>query len=86
MIGVRDGVMTLQSFYQNGRFYIFEAGFRMGGAQNYILSEYQNGTNSLEYMINYALTGIYTVPYMIENEIIVDLQDMMEERVIRINF
>ena len=30
-------------------------------------------------VINYALTGIYTVPYMIENEIIVDLQDMMEE-------
>ena len=30
-------------------------------------------------IINYALTGIYTVPYMIENEIIVDLQDMMEE-------
>lgn len=29
----------------------------MGGAQNYILSEYQNGTNSLNYMINYALTG-----------------------------
>ncbi len=56
-IDVRDGVMTLQSFYRNGRFYVFEAGFRMGGAQNYILSEYQNGTNSLEYMINYALTG-----------------------------
>lgn len=56
-IGVQNGVMTLQSFYKNGRFYIFEAGFRMGGAQNYIFSEYQNGTNSLEYMINYALTG-----------------------------
>ncbi len=54
---VNNGVMTLQSFYKNGRFYIFEAGFRMGGAQNYILSEYQNGTNSLNYMINYALTG-----------------------------
>lgn len=56
-VGVRDGVMTLQSFYRDGRFYIFEAGYRMGGAQNYILSQYQNGTNSLEYMINYALTG-----------------------------
>ena len=30
-------------------------------------------------IINYSLTGILTVPYMIENEIIVDLQDMMEE-------
>ena len=56
-LGVTDGVMTLQSFYKNGKFYIFEAGFRMGGAQNYIFSEYQSGTNSLEYMINYALTG-----------------------------
>jgi len=54
---LHSGVMTLQSFYKNGRFYIFEAGFRMGGAQNYIFSEYQCGTNSLEYMINYALTG-----------------------------
>jgi len=56
-MGIKNGVMTLQSFYKDGNFYIFEAGFRMGGAQNYILSEYQNGTNSLEYMINYALTG-----------------------------
>ena len=51
---VNNGVMTLQSFYKNGQFYVFEAGFRMGGAQNYILTEYQNGANSLEYMINYA--------------------------------
>ncbi len=54
---INNGVMTLQSFYKDGNFYIFEAGFRMGGAQNYILSEYQSGTNSLNYMINYALTG-----------------------------
>jgi len=56
-LDVQNGVMTLQSFYKNGKFYVFEAGFRMGGAQNYIFSEYQNGTNSLEYMINHALTG-----------------------------
>ena len=46
-IGIRDGVMTLQSFYRDGRFYVFEAGFRMGGAQNYILTDYQWGINSL---------------------------------------
>lgn len=56
-MGIHNGVMTLQSFYKNGRFYIFEAGFRMGGAQNYILTEYQWGINSLNCMINYALTG-----------------------------
>lgn len=54
---VENGVMTLQCFYRDGKFYIFEAGFRMGGAQNYIFSEYQSNTNSLEYMINFALTG-----------------------------
>ncbi len=54
---INNGVMTLQSFYKDGKFYIFEAGFRMGGAQNYILTQYQNGINSLECMINYALTG-----------------------------
>lgn len=56
-MNINNGVMTLQSFYKNGRFYIFEAGFRMGGAQNYILSEYQWGVNSLNCMINFALTG-----------------------------
>lgn len=56
-LGVKNGVMTLQCFCQDGVFYVFEAGFRMGGAQNYIFSEYQNGNNSLNYMINYALTG-----------------------------
>lgn len=65
---VRNGVMTLQSFYKNGRFYVFEAGFRMGGAQNYIFSEYQNGNNSLNYMINYALTGSMNDSPIIETD------------------
>jgi biotin carboxylase len=59
-LDIQNGVMTLQSFYRDSKFYIFEAGFRMGGAQNYIFSDYQNGTNSLEYMINFALTGKMT--------------------------
>lgn len=56
-LDIRDGVMTLQTFYKNGQFYVFEAGFRMGGAQNYIFTQNQWGLNSLRYMINYALTG-----------------------------
>jgi biotin carboxylase len=67
-IDVRDGVMTPQSFYKNGHFYVFEAGFRMGGAQNYIFSEYQNGTNSLNYMINYALTGSMNDSPIVESD------------------
>ncbi len=56
-MNIQNGVMTLQGFYTEGQFYIFEAGFRMGGAQNYVLTEYQWGVNSLNAMINYALTG-----------------------------
>lgn len=54
---IQNGYMTLQSFYKNGKFYIFEAGYRMGGAQNYIFTDYQNDVNALRYMINYALVG-----------------------------
>lgn len=56
-LGIQNGVMTIQSFYTQEGFYIYEAGYRMGGAQNYILTEWLNGSNNLEYMINYALTG-----------------------------
>lgn len=56
-MGLKDGTLTLQGFYKDGEFYFFEAGYRMGGAQAYILTDYINGANVLEYMINYALTG-----------------------------
>lgn len=54
---IRHGVMTIQSFFADNQFYVFEAGYRMGGAQNYIFSDYLNGTNSLHTMIDYVLTG-----------------------------
>lgn len=56
-LDIQNGYMTLQSFYKDDHFYVFEAGYRMGGAQNYIFTDYQNGVNALEGMINYALTG-----------------------------
>lgn len=30
-------------------------------------------------ILNYAITGSYSIPYLIENEIVTDLQDMMED-------
>lgn len=56
-LGLNNGTLTLQGFYKDGNFFFFEAGFRMGGAQAYILTDYMWKANSLEYMINYALTG-----------------------------
>lgn len=56
-MGLMNGTINLQGFYKDGRFFFYEAGYRMGGAQAYILTEYMNGANVLHYMINYVLTG-----------------------------
>lgn len=56
-MGLMNGTINLQGFYKDGQFFFYEAGYRMGGAQAYILTEYMNGCNVLNYMINYVLTG-----------------------------
>ena len=56
-MGLRNGSLTLQGFYKDGLFMFYEAGYRLGGSQAYVLTEYENGANVLHYMINYALTG-----------------------------
>ena len=56
-MGLKNGTINLQGFYKDDQFYFYEAGYRMGGAQAYILTEYMNGANVLHNMINYVLTG-----------------------------
>lgn len=56
-IGLKNGIIMLQGFDIDGEFKFFESGFRMGGEQMYVFTDHQNNVNSLELMINYALTG-----------------------------
>lgn len=56
-IGLKNGIIMLQGFDIDGEFKFFESGYRMGGEQMYIFTDHQNNVNSLECMINYALTG-----------------------------
>lgn len=56
-IGVRNGVISIQAFYLKGRFFVYEAGYRLGGSQSYVFSKFNNGISHLEMMVNYALTG-----------------------------
>ena len=56
-MGLKNGTINLQGFYKDGHFFFYEAGYRMGGAQAYVLTEYMNGANVLHYMINFVLTG-----------------------------
>lgn len=56
-LDINNGMIMLQGFYADGEFSFYESGFRMGGEQLYIFTDYLCGVNSLEYMIQYALTG-----------------------------
>lgn len=56
-IGLQNGIIMLQGFDIDGEFKFFESGYRMGGEQMYVFTDHQNNVNSLEMMINYALTG-----------------------------
>lgn len=57
-LDLKDGMITLQSFVdKDENFYFYEAGYRLGGSQSYIFTDYLNKSNTLQYMVNYALTG-----------------------------
>lgn len=56
-IGLKNGVISLQGFHSKNGFCFFEAGYRMGGEQMYVLTEKMNGTNSLHMMLNLVLCG-----------------------------
>ena len=56
-LGLKNGNVMLQGFYKNGEFYFYESGYRVGGEQMYYFTDHYWGLNSLNFMINYALTG-----------------------------
>lgn len=56
-IGLKNGVLYIQSFYEDGSFYFYEMGYRLGGGQSYQVISHINGINHLEMLIEYSLTG-----------------------------
>ena len=56
-LGLKNGNVMLQGFYKDGEFYFYESGYRLGGEQMYYFTDHLWGINSLNFMINYALTG-----------------------------
>lgn len=56
-LGVRNGVLFIQGFTDGKEFYFYEMGYRLSGGRHYIFTKNQNDTSSLEYLINFALTG-----------------------------
>jgi biotin carboxylase len=56
-LGLKNGVLYIQSFYEDGNFYFYEMGYRLGGGQSYQVISRINGVNHLEMLIDYSLTG-----------------------------
>lgn len=56
-IGIKNGVLMLSGFYENGEFYVYDTGFRLQGEAPHILMKAIHGFDQREMLIRFALTG-----------------------------
>jgi biotin carboxylase len=56
-IGVKNGVLMLSAFFENGEFYFYDPGFRLQGESPNLFLEYFHGYDQREQLVQFALTG-----------------------------
>lgn len=56
-IGIRDGILMLSGFYENGEFYVYDTGFRLQGEAPHLLLESIYGYDQRKMLIRFALSG-----------------------------
>jgi biotin carboxylase len=56
-LGLKNGVISIQSFAADESFFVYEAGYRLGGAQMYIFTKKLNNISALEMMVNFSIFG-----------------------------
>lgn len=56
-IGVKNGSLFMQAVVRGEQIYFYEAGMRLNGCKTYQILEVENGYNTFEHLIQYALTG-----------------------------
>lgn len=56
-IGIKNGVLMLSAFYENGEFYVYDTGFRLQGEAPHLLMKAIHGFDQREMLIRFALTG-----------------------------
>lgn len=54
---IQNGVLFIQSLFEDGDFFLYEMGFRLSGEQHYQIMEKQIGINLLEMMLDFATNG-----------------------------
>lgn len=55
-IGIKNGVLMLSGFYENGEFYVYDTGFRLQGEAPHLLMKAVHGFDQREMLIRFALT------------------------------
>lgn len=56
-IGIKNGVLMLSGFYENGEFYVYDTGFRLQGEAPHLLLKSIYGYDQREMLVRFALTG-----------------------------
>lgn len=56
-IGIKNGVLLMQAFYEDGEFYVYDPGFRLQGEAPHLHMRAVNGFDQREMLIRFALTG-----------------------------
>lgn len=56
-IGIKNGVLMLSGFYENGEFYVYDTGFRLQGESPHLIMKAVHGFDQREMLIRFALTG-----------------------------
>ncbi len=56
-IGIKNGVLMLSAFYEDGEFYVYDTGFRLQGEAPHLLMKAVNGFDQRDMLIRFALTG-----------------------------
>ena len=56
-IGIKNGILMLSGFYENGEFYVYDTGFRLQGEAPHLLIKAMHGFDQREMLIRFARTG-----------------------------
>ena len=56
-IGIKNGILMLSGFFENGEFYVYDTGFRLQGEAPHLLMKAIHGFDQREMLIRFALTG-----------------------------
>jgi carB family protein len=56
-IGIKNGILMLSGFYEDGEFYVYDTGFRLQGEAPHLLLKSIYGYDQREMLVRFALTG-----------------------------